>query len=56
MYAVANFIGPAGTSIEGTGVVPDEHVILTQERLASEWDPDLKAATTWILEHQTHEH
>ena len=56
MYAVANFIGPAGESLEGTGVVPDEHVVLTQDRLADEKDPDLKAATTWILKHQSHEH
>ena len=56
MYAVANFIGPAGESIESVGVVPDEHVILTQERLATEHDPDLKAATDWILTHQPDEH
>lgn len=48
MFAVANFIGPGGKSIETMGVVPDETVVLTRERLAEEWDPDLKAATSWI--------
>ena len=56
MYAVANFIGPAGESIESVGVVPDEHVQLTRDRLATEHDPDLKAASDWILSQQSNEH
>lgn len=48
MFAVANFTGPAGTSIEGTGVVPDHPVTLTHAILESQWDPDLRAAVEWI--------
>jgi carboxyl-terminal processing protease len=48
MFAVANFTGPAGTSIEGTGVVPDHPVMLTHTILETQWDPDLRAAVDWI--------
>ncbi len=49
MFAVADFIGPAGKTIEGTGVVPNTHVELTRTRLQEEWDPDLKSAVDWII-------
>ena len=48
MFAIANFTGPAGTSIEGTGVVPDHPITLTQSSLEAQWDPDLRAAVDWI--------
>ena len=50
MHAVANFIGPDEESVEETGVVPDQFVILTRENLMNEKDPDLKTAVDWILE------
>jgi C-terminal processing protease CtpA/Prc len=50
MFAVADFIGPAGKTIEGTGVVPNTHVELTRTRLQEEWDPDLKSAVDWIIQ------
>lgn len=49
MFAVADFIGPAGRSIEGTGVIPDIEVPIDRERLLSEGDPDIAAATRWIV-------
>lgn len=49
MYAVADFIGPAGRSIEGTGVIPDIEVPIDRETLLSEGDPDIAAATRWIV-------
>lgn len=48
MFAVADFIGPAGHSIEGTGVLPDLAVPVDRERLLRETDPDLAAASRWI--------
>lgn len=48
MFAIANFTGPAGQSIEGTGVVPDQPVILSPSILDAQWDPDLRAAVDWI--------
>lgn len=49
MFAVADFIGPAGSSIEGSGVIPDIHVPIDRERLLAEGDPDLAAAGRWIV-------
>lgn len=49
MFAVADFIGPAGTSIEGTGVIPDIEVPIDRQRLLSEGDPDIATATRWIV-------
>ncbi len=48
MFAIADFIGPAGHSIEGTGVIPDMAVPLDRARLLAEDDPDLAAAARWI--------
>ncbi len=49
MYAMANFTGPAGTSIEGGGVKPDLEVALTRDELLEVGDPDLATAVDWIL-------
>ena len=49
MFAVADFIGPAGTSIEGTGVIPDIKVPIDRDLLLTEGDPDIAAATRWIV-------
>ena len=49
MFAIANFIGPDNESVEVTGVVPDQPVVLDQARLRAEKDPDLKTALDWIL-------
>ena len=49
MYAMANFIGPEGTSIEGGGVKPDIDVTLTRTTLLETGDPDLSVAVEWIL-------
>lgn len=48
MFAIADFIGPAGHSIEGTGVVPDLAVPVDRARLLAETDPDLATAARWI--------
>jgi carboxyl-terminal processing protease len=48
VHAVADFRDPAGGRIEGTGVVPDEIVPLTQADLAQNVDAPLQAAMKWI--------
>ncbi|MDA1026483.1 MAG: hypothetical protein O3A19_08655, partial [Planctomycetota bacterium] len=53
MYAMANFIGPEGTSIEGGGVKPDIDVTLTRDALLETGDPDLSVAVEWILNEDT---
>ena len=50
MFAVADFIGPAGHSIEGTGVQPDRLVEIERGRLLAEGDPDLAEAVRSILD------
>ncbi|MAC19708.1 MAG: hypothetical protein CMJ23_08585 [Phycisphaerae bacterium] len=50
MFAVADFIGPAGHSIEGIGVQPDRVVAIDRRRLLAEGDPDLAEAVRSILE------
>ena len=40
---------PAGTSIEGTGVIPDIKVPIDRDLLLTEGDPDIAAATRWIV-------
>jgi carboxyl-terminal processing protease len=50
MFAVADFIGPAGHSIEGTGVQPDRLVKIERARLLAEGDPDLAEAVRSILD------
>ncbi|MEC8320525.1 MAG: S41 family peptidase [Planctomycetota bacterium] len=48
MFAVADFLGPAGTSIEGAGVVPDIEVPIDRNLLLEEGEPDVAAAARWI--------
>lgn len=50
MFAVADFIGPAGHSIEGIGVQPDRLVAINRERLLTEGDPDLAEAVRSIID------
>ena len=50
MYAMANFTGPEGRSIEGGGVKPDLEVALTRDELLEVGDPDLATAVEWILD------
>lgn len=53
LYAIADFIGPAGESIEGSGVVPDRLVAIERERLLTEGDPDIAEAARLVLELDT---
>lgn len=48
VHAVADFTDPAGGRIEGSGVVPDHLIPLTQQDLAESIDAPLEAATKWI--------
>lgn len=53
MFAIADFIGPAGNSIEGTGVIPDLPVAVDRDRLLAESDSDLATAARWIADELT---
>lgn len=48
LHAVADFVTPNGTRIEGRGVVPDEAVAASRAELARGEDSALAAATRWI--------
>jgi carboxyl-terminal processing protease len=48
VHAVADFRDPAGSRIEGAGVIPDEIVPLTQADLSKNVDAPLQAAVRWI--------
>jgi carboxyl-terminal processing protease len=48
VHAVADFRDPAGSRIEGAGVIPDEIVPLTQVDLSKNVDAPLQAAVRWI--------
>ena len=52
MFAMANFTGPGGESIEGGGVKPDLEVALTRDELLEVGDPDLATAVEWILDEE----
>ena len=47
---MADLVGPGGSRIEGTGVVPDVPIALSQAVLLEGRDPVLDAAQAWILE------
>lgn len=47
-YAFASYVTARGTTLEGRGVIPDEPVELSAERLLQEGDPILRAAERWI--------
>lgn len=49
-FAVSAYYSASGDSIEGTGVVPDEEIVLTRKMLSNSPDPVLSAAKKWILE------
>lgn len=49
-YALAEFDTPKGSTLEGTGVVPDVTIVETSADLAHGGDPALKAAEDWIRE------
>lgn len=48
LHAFADFILPNGHSVEGTGVIPDQPVVLTRKDLIGGHDPVLDAAMKWI--------
>ena len=48
VHAIADFTDPEGRRIEGTGVVPDETVALTEKDLRRGVDAPLEAAVRWI--------
>jgi len=50
MHAIADFILPDGTRLEGRGVEPDEAITLTRADLLSGRDPALVAALRWIAD------
>lgn len=47
-HAIADFVTPDGTVLEGRGVIPDEPVVLTRANLLAGRDPVLEAALRWI--------
>lgn len=47
-YAFANYISAKGEALEAKGVIPDEIVPLSREKLLEQGDPVLKAAIEWI--------
>ncbi len=46
-HAIADFLNPFGTPLEGAGVTPDRVVPLTREALLARRDPALDAAIRW---------
>ena len=49
MYAVADFLGPDGKTIEGVGVPPDREIPIDRDLIADRRDPDLATAVEFIL-------
>jgi carboxyl-terminal processing protease len=47
-HAIADFIAPDGTRLEGRGVLPDDDVALTRDALLAGRDPQMDAALAWI--------
>ncbi len=48
MYVVGNFVTGTGQRLEGTGVIPEETVVLNPGDLLAGRDPDLDAALRWL--------
>ncbi len=46
-HAIANFLNPSGTAVEGGGVLPDVVTPITLRSLVSGQDPALDAALAW---------
>ncbi|HXF05498.1 MAG TPA: S41 family peptidase [Blastocatellia bacterium] len=51
-YAIADFITPRGTMLEGRGVVPDIEIRLTRRALLDGGDPALEAAIEYLQKHR----
>jgi carboxyl-terminal processing protease len=49
-FATADFVSPAGTRLEGRGVIPDVEVATKREDFVAGRDPVLEAALEWIRE------
>ncbi len=48
LHAVADFLAPGGTRLEGAGVIPDVPVAPTRAALLTGRDPVMEAAVAWI--------
>jgi len=48
LHAIADFEDPNGVSIEGRGVIPDEEIALSRDRLFAGHDDVMEAALEWI--------
>jgi carboxyl-terminal processing protease len=48
LHAIGDFVTATGRSLEGEGVIPDEVVALSPERLAAGGDPVIEAALRWV--------
>lgn len=48
-HAIADFLNPNGTSLEGAGVMPDRVIPLTRQALLAGRDPALEAAIAWAV-------
>jgi carboxyl-terminal processing protease len=48
MHVIADFAGPGGSRVEGSGVTPDELVPLSRRALLAGRDDALEAAVRWI--------
>ncbi|MEO7997826.1 MAG: S41 family peptidase [Gemmatimonadaceae bacterium] len=46
-HAIASFLSPTGSPLEGVGVVPDVAVPITRSQLLNGRDPALEAAVSW---------
>ena len=51
-YAIADFITPRGTRLEGRGVIPDIEIRLTRRALLEGRDPALDAAIAYLQKHR----
>ncbi len=54
VHAVADFTDPDGNRIEGTGVIPDQIVPLTEKDLSNNIDAPLEAAIAWLTSAGSH--
>ena len=48
-HAIADFVSPNGTQVEGAGVLPDVATPLSRRALTSGRDPAMEAAVQWIV-------
>ncbi len=52
-YVIGNYVAEDGTRLEGRGVIPDQPVDLSREKLLKGKDPIVEAAVEWIMNHNT---